>query len=139
VVYREMLERAEVIIVAAGMEGALPSVVGGLFARPGDFAVPTSVGYGASFGGVAALLSMLNSCAPGIAVVNNRQRLRRRTAGGHDQPKRDGDARREPRRLARPAPALRAHVGHRRRHDGRRARRRRRAPAIVTKAIAAWA
>jgi len=68
-VYREMLERAEVIIVAAGMEGALPSVVGGLFARP-VIAVPTSVGYGASFGGVAALLSMLNSCAPGIAVVN---------------------------------------------------------------------
>jgi NCAIR mutase (PurE)-related protein len=68
-VYRETLERAEVIVVAAGMEGALPSVVGGLFARP-VIAVPTSVGYGASFGGVAALLSMLNSCAPGIAVVN---------------------------------------------------------------------
>jgi NCAIR mutase (PurE)-related protein len=68
-VYRDVLEAAAVIVVAAGMEGALPSVVGGLFARP-VIAVPTSVGYGASFGGVAALLSMLNSCAPGIAVVN---------------------------------------------------------------------
>ena len=68
-VYREQIERAEVIVVAAGMEGALPSVVGGLFARP-LIAVPTSVGYGASLGGLAALLSMLNSCAPGVAVVN---------------------------------------------------------------------
>jgi NCAIR mutase (PurE)-related protein len=68
-VYRELLERAEVIVVVAGMEGALPSVVGGLFARP-VIAVPTSVGYGASLGGIAALLSMLNSCAAGIAVVN---------------------------------------------------------------------
>lgn len=68
-VYRETLETAEVIVVAAGMEGALPSVVGGLFARP-TIAVPTSVGYGASLGGMAALLSMLNSCAAGVAVVN---------------------------------------------------------------------
>ncbi len=68
-VYREKLESAEVIVVAAGMEGALPSVVGGLFARP-TIAVPTSVGYGASLGGIAALLSMLNSCAAGVAVVN---------------------------------------------------------------------
>jgi NCAIR mutase (PurE)-related protein len=68
-VYREKLETAEVIVVAAGMEGALPSVVGGLFARP-TIAVPTSVGYGASLGGMAALLSMLNSCAAGVAVVN---------------------------------------------------------------------
>ena len=68
-VYRETLETAEVIVVAAGMEGALPSVVGGLFARP-VIAVPTSVGYGASLGGMAALLSMLNSCAAGVAVVN---------------------------------------------------------------------
>jgi NCAIR mutase (PurE)-related protein len=68
-VYREKLETAEVIVVAAGMEGALPSVVGGLFARP-VIAVPTSVGYGASLGGIAALLSMLNSCAAGVAVVN---------------------------------------------------------------------
>ena len=60
---------AKVIIVAAGMEGALPSVVGGLVDKP-VIAVPTSVGYGASFQGVAALLSMLNSCASGISVVN---------------------------------------------------------------------
>ncbi len=56
-------------IVAAGMEGALPSVVGGLVDRP-VIAVPTSIGYGASFGGLAALLAMVNSCATGIAVVN---------------------------------------------------------------------
>ncbi len=60
---------ANVIIVVAGMEGALPSVVGGLVRRP-VIAVPTSVGYGASFGGVAALLGMLNSCASGVTVVN---------------------------------------------------------------------
>jgi NCAIR mutase (PurE)-related protein len=66
---RERLRRAEVVIVAAGMEGALPSVVGGLVAAP-VVAVPTSVGYGASFGGVAALLAMLNSCAAGVVVVN---------------------------------------------------------------------
>ena len=63
------LHEARVIIVAAGMEGALPSVVGGLVSCP-VIAVPTSVGYGASFGGLAALLGMLNSCAPGVAVVN---------------------------------------------------------------------
>ncbi|MCX6549448.1 MAG: nickel pincer cofactor biosynthesis protein LarB [Acidobacteria bacterium] len=66
---RERLESARVIIVVAGMEGALPSVVGGLVRGP-VIAVPTSVGYGASFGGIAALLGMLNSCAPGVAVVN---------------------------------------------------------------------
>lgn len=66
---REQLESAEVIIVTAGMEGALPSVVGGLVSRP-VIAVPTSVGYGASFQGLAALLGMLNSCAPGVTVVN---------------------------------------------------------------------
>jgi hypothetical protein len=65
----ELIQSANVIIVVAGMEGALPSVVGGLVARP-VIAVPTSVGYGASFGGVAALLAMLNSCASGVAVVN---------------------------------------------------------------------
>jgi len=64
-----MLLSARVIIVAAGMEGALASVVGGLTDKP-VIAVPTSVGYGASFGGVAALLGMLNSCAPTVAVVN---------------------------------------------------------------------
>jgi NCAIR mutase (PurE)-related protein len=60
---------ANVLIVVAGMEGALPSVVGGLVDKP-VIAVPTSVGYGASFGGIAALLAMLNSCASGITVVN---------------------------------------------------------------------
>ena len=60
---------ARVVIVVAGMEGALPSVVGGLVAVP-VIAVPTSVGYGASFGGLAALLGMLNSCAAGVTVVN---------------------------------------------------------------------
>ena len=63
------LSEADVIIVAAGMEGALPSVIGGMVACP-VVAVPTSVGYGASFGGIAALLGMLNSCASGLTVVN---------------------------------------------------------------------
>lgn len=67
--HREKLTQARVIICVAGMEGALPSVVGGLVAVP-VIAVPTSVGYGASFGGVAALLSMLNSCASNVTVVN---------------------------------------------------------------------
>lgn len=66
---RHRLEAARVVIVVAGMEGALPSVVGGLVRAP-IIAVPTSVGYGASFGGLAALLGMLNSCATGVAVVN---------------------------------------------------------------------
>ena len=66
---RELLQRARVVIVAAGMEGALPSVVGGLVAVP-VVAIPTSIGYGASFGGVAALLGMLNSCASNVTVVN---------------------------------------------------------------------
>ena len=66
---KERLESAHVLIVVAGMEGALPSVVGGLVDRP-VIAVPTSVGYGTSFGGIAALLAMLNSCASGVAVVN---------------------------------------------------------------------
>ena len=66
---RERLEEAAVIIVVAGMEGALPSVVGGLVSRP-VIAVPTSVGYGTSFSGLTALLGMLNSCAPGVVVVN---------------------------------------------------------------------
>ena len=65
----EVVQRAQVIIVVAGMEGALPSVVAGLVARP-VIAVPTSIGYGASFGGVAALLGMLNSCGSGVTVVN---------------------------------------------------------------------
>ena len=66
---RERLDDADCLVVVAGMEGALPSVVGGLVGVP-LVAVPTSVGYGASFGGLAALLAMLNSCAPGVAVVN---------------------------------------------------------------------
>ncbi len=65
----ELIQSANVVIVAAGMEGALPSVVAGLVARP-VIAVPTSVGYGASFGGLAALLGMLNSCGSGVTVVN---------------------------------------------------------------------
>lgn len=64
-----LLDSADCLVVVAGMEGALPSVVGGLVGTP-LVAVPTSVGYGASFGGLAALLAMLNSCAPGITVVN---------------------------------------------------------------------
>lgn len=67
--HREKLLTANVLIVVAGMEGALASVVGGLVARP-VIAVPTSIGYGANFKGMAALLCMLNSCAPGIGVVN---------------------------------------------------------------------
>jgi hypothetical protein len=66
---RESLQDARVVIVAAGMEGALPSVVGGLVRVP-VIAVPTSIGYGASFGGIAALLGMLNSCASNVTVVN---------------------------------------------------------------------
>jgi NCAIR mutase (PurE)-related protein len=65
----DLLRRARVVVVAAGMDGALPSVVAGLIAAP-VVAVPTSVGYGAAFRGLAALLAMLNACAPGIAVVN---------------------------------------------------------------------
>jgi NCAIR mutase (PurE)-related protein len=66
---KEKMEAARVIVVCAGMEGALASVVAGLVSKP-VVAVPTSVGYGASFGGVAALLGMLNSCAAGVSVVN---------------------------------------------------------------------
>ena len=66
---KEKIFEANVIIVVAGMEGALASVVGGLAARP-VIAVPTSVGYGASFQGIAPLLTMLNSCSPGVVVVN---------------------------------------------------------------------
>jgi NCAIR mutase (PurE)-related protein len=65
----QQLRRATVFVVVAGLEGALPSVVGGLVDKP-IIAVPTSIGYGASFHGLAALLAMLNSCAPGVAVVN---------------------------------------------------------------------
>ncbi len=66
---RALLEAAAVLVVVAGMEGALPSVVAGLVSKP-VIAVPTSIGYGASFGGLSALLGMLNSCAAGVTVVN---------------------------------------------------------------------
>ena len=65
----QQMREATVLVVVAGMEGALPSVVGGMVDKP-VVAVPTSVGYGVSFKGLAALMAMLNSCAPGIAVVN---------------------------------------------------------------------
>lgn len=67
--HQETMAEAGVVVVVAGMEGALPSVVGGLTPAP-VIAVPTSVGYGASFGGLTALLGMLNSCSPGVTVVN---------------------------------------------------------------------
>ncbi|MBI9086897.1 MAG: nickel pincer cofactor biosynthesis protein LarB [Desulfobacterales bacterium] len=67
--HREMISKASVLIVVAGMEGALPSVVAGMVERP-VIAVPTSVGYGVSFGGLTALLAMLNSCSSNVAVVN---------------------------------------------------------------------
>ncbi len=66
---RSSLQSARVLIVCAGMEGALPTVVAGLVNAP-VLAVPTSVGYGASFGGIAALLGMLNTCSPNVSVVN---------------------------------------------------------------------
>jgi NCAIR mutase (PurE)-related protein len=65
----DLLQSANVIVAVAGMEGALPSVLSGLVSKP-VIAVPTSIGYGASFGGIAALLAMLNSCASGVTVVN---------------------------------------------------------------------
>lgn len=67
--HQELLSKAKVVVVAAGMEGALPSVVAGFVAVP-VVAVPTSIGYGASFGGISALLAMLNSCSTGVAIVN---------------------------------------------------------------------
>jgi len=66
---RDRLNAANVIIVVAGMDGVLPTIVGGLVAAP-VIAVPTSIGYGTGLGGIAALMTMLNACAPGIAVVN---------------------------------------------------------------------
>ena len=67
--FREIIEKSRVLIVVAGMDGVLPSVAGGLFSKP-IIAVPTSVGYGLNLQGITPLLTMLNSCAPGIAVVN---------------------------------------------------------------------
>ena len=72
--HREAIEKAEVLVAVAGMDGVLPTVVGGLFSRP-VIAVPTSIGYGAAFGGMGALLTMLNSCATGVAVVNSTMAL----------------------------------------------------------------
>jgi hypothetical protein len=68
--HRETIERANVLIAVAGIDGALPAVLAGLIAKP-VIAVPTSVGYGAGFQGIGPLLTMLNACAPGIAVVNS--------------------------------------------------------------------
>lgn len=67
--YKSQIKKARVLVVVAGMDGVLPSVVAGLFSAP-VIAVPTSIGYGANFNGIAPLLTMLNSCAPGVAVVN---------------------------------------------------------------------
>ena len=92
---RDSLEAADCLVVVAGMEGALPSVVGGLTGVP-LVAVPTSVGYGTSYGGLAALLSMLNSCAPGVVVCNIDNgfgggvfaaRVARRAAAGRSEPR----------------------------------------------------
>jgi NCAIR mutase (PurE)-related protein len=80
----DRLAAARVIVVVAGMEGALPSVVAGLVSVP-VIAVPTSIGYGASFGGLAALLGMLNSCANGVSVVNIDNGFRRRVHRQSDQ------------------------------------------------------
>ena len=65
----DVMQNASALVVIAGMEGALPSVIGGLVSKP-IFAVPTDIGYGANFRGLSALLGMLSSCAPGIAVTN---------------------------------------------------------------------
>ena len=89
---RDRFAGADCLVVVAGMEGALPSVVGGLTGVP-LVAVPTEVGYGASFGGVAALLAMLNSCAPGRQRRQHRQRVRRRRVRGPSGPQRPRDAR----------------------------------------------
>ena len=97
--HSEALQAAKVVVVVAGMEGALASVVGGLVAVP-VVAVPTSVGYGASFGGLAALLTMLNSCASGVSVVNIDNGfaggyiaalINRQSAGAQGQPKGTSD------------------------------------------------
>ena len=102
----DLLQRAHVLVVVAGMEGALPSVVAGLVARP-VIAVPTSIGYGASFGGVAALLGMLNSCGSGVTVVNidngfgagyAASQINALAAGGAPEPATAVAARKRPRR-----------------------------------------
>ncbi|TMQ55710.1 MAG: nickel pincer cofactor biosynthesis protein LarB [Candidatus Eisenbacteria bacterium] len=108
--HREKLRGARVVVVVAGLEGALPSVVGGLVDRP-VIAVPTSVGYGAHFGGLAPLLAMLNSCAPGVTVVNVNNGFGAAARGGRVPERAREGARRSPRRSravpgdATPAPA----------------------------------
>ena len=87
-----LLAEADAVVVVAGMEGALPSVVGGYVACP-VIAVPTSVGYGASFGGMAALLGMLNSCAANVTRGEHRRRLQRRLRGRADRQERGQRAR----------------------------------------------
>ncbi|HEV8055565.1 MAG TPA: nickel pincer cofactor biosynthesis protein LarB [Nocardioidaceae bacterium] len=103
---RDRIVLADCLVVVAGMDGALPSVVGGLTGVP-LVAVPTSVGYGASFGGIAALLAMLNSCAPGVSVVNIDNgfgagvfaaRVARRAQPRSPQPRTPGQGSPEPRR-----------------------------------------
>ena len=124
---RDRLAAADCLIVVAGMEGALPSVVGGLTGVP-LVAVPTSVGYGASFGGLAALLAMLNSCAPGVTVVNIDNgfgagvfaaRVARNAAPVARPPSRQPHDRLDRRRLRR----QRRHAAGRARRRGRRPRR----------------
>jgi hypothetical protein len=85
----DRLRAARVLIVVAGMEGALPSVVAGPRERAGRWPCRRAVGYGASFGGIAALLGMLNSCANGVSVVEHRQRLRCRRASRRRLPMAD--------------------------------------------------
>ena len=113
------LAAADCLVVVAGMEGALPSVVGGLVGVP-LVAVPTSVGYGASFGGLAALLAMLNSCAPGVTRGQHRQRVRRRRL------RRPGGPQRRAAATRRVIGWVDASSGRQRRHAARRAARRRR-------------
>src|SRR5439155_143212 len=124
--HREKLRGARVVVVVAGLEGALPSVVGGLVDRP-VIAVPTSVGYGAHFGGLAPLLAMLNSCAPGVTVVNVNNGFGAGyaahlvNAGSESRPRNGGAARRG-RSRARPAPPPHAPCPRRARFRGSRAR-----------------
>ena len=121
--HRDRLAEANAIVAVAGMEGALPSVIGGLVDRP-VIAVPTSVGYGASFDGLAALLAMLNSCAPGVSVVNIDNGYGAAAPGQPDQPPRLQDplSPRAPRLLRLSERGLRRHDSRRARGRGRRLR-----------------
>ena len=125
---RDALAGADCLVVVAGMEGALPSVVGGLVGTP-IVAVPTSVGYGASFGGIAALLAMLNSCAPGVTVVNIDNGFGAGVFAAPGRPQRRRlAARHEPSRLAR------LRLRRQRRHAARRAR----ATSARSRSTASW-